>query len=143
MLLSWRRWTDIIIAGKFIATIGHVVIFMISWGIGFVEISLLIILSVRWRWWRAVSFTLTKLQIIFIKSATYIWSLFSWTTPTTVYTANTFLFGGTVDFYLSSHFFFALFTYKCESEYISVWVKESKRWVLFIVEKLYLQNFSI
>lgn len=137
LLLPGRRGADII-TGEFIATIDHVIIFVVSWGIGFVEIAFFIILSVGWRWWRTVSFTLAKLQIIFIKSTTYIRSLFSWTTPTAVYTANTFLFRGAVHFYLSPHFFFALFTYICESKYISVGIEKSERRVLFIVEKLYL-----
>jgi len=142
LLFPGRRWTDII-TGEFIATINHVIIFVVSWGIRFVEIAFFIILSVRWRWWRTVSFPLAKLQIIFIESTTYIRSLFPWTTSTAVYTANTFLFRGAVHFYLSPHFLFALFTYIGKPKYISVGIEKSEGRVLFIVEKLYLQNFSI
>lgn len=142
LLFPRRRWANII-TGEFIATISHVIIFVVSWGMRFVEIAFFIILSVGWRWWRTVSFTLAKLQIIFIESTTNIRSLFSWTTSTTVDTANTFLFRGAVHFYLSPYIFFALFTYIGESKYISVRIKKSERRVLFIVEKLYLQNFSI
>lgn len=142
MLLSRRRRTDIIGSCKLIATIRHVIIFMISWCVGFVEIALFIILSKRRRWW-TIPLTLTKLQIIFIECTANVWSLFSWTTTTTVNTANTLLFWRTIDLNLAPYFFLALFTNICKPKYISIGVKKSKRRILFVVEKLYLKDFPI
>lgn len=142
MLLSRRRRTDIIGSCNLIATIRHVIIFMISWCVGFVEIALFIILSDRGRWW-TIPFTLTKLQIIFIECTANVWSLFSWTTTTTINTANTLLFWRTIDLNLAPYVFLALFTYICKPKYISIGVKKSKRRILFVVEKLYLKDFPI
>lgn len=134
LLLSGRR-ADIIIVttgDKFVATIRHVIIFVISRSIWFVKVTLLVVLSI-WRWWWTISFALTKLKVIFIKSTTNVWSLLSGASTTTINTANTFLLWCAIYLYLAPYFFFALFTHIRKSEYIPVWIQKCKWRILFVI----------
>ena len=139
LLLSWR-WTDIA-CNNFIVAICHVIIFMVLGDIGFIEITLFIILPV-W-WWRTISLALTKLQITFVKCTTNVRALFSWTATTTVNTTNTFLFRCTFNFNFALYFLFSLFTNIRKPENISVRVQKCEWRILFKIKEFNLQYFSI
>lgn len=116
----------------------HVVIFMIARSIRPIKVFLFIIVSIRVR---TLSFAAPCLKIIFIKRTINAYTL-SLRTSSTIYTFYTFLFRvWNVD--LSCELLFSLFIDIGKPKYIPIWIQKCKWWILFILQKLNLQIFSI